>query len=87
MFVFSLIALVSAIIYVYISTTIADKIEQPIAVLIALFFLSLSLIFAPVLIKLLIAIVLLLIQRSYVQLAYLLERNRNQKPGKGNAVS
>lgn len=60
MFVLSLIALAIALVFFRINANILDRIDRLISILIILFFLGLSLIFAPLLIKLLIAIVLLL---------------------------
>ncbi|WP_017316211.1 hypothetical protein [Mastigocladopsis repens] len=60
MFVTSLISLGLAIASLYISANIADEIERLVVKLIALFLLFLSLAFAPLPIKLLIAIALLI---------------------------
>ncbi|RCJ40898.1 hypothetical protein A6769_39325 [Nostoc punctiforme NIES-2108] len=59
MLVLSLIALAMAVVFLCISANITDRVDQIISMLVVLFFLALSLIFAPLLIKLLIATVLL----------------------------
>ncbi|MER3494997.1 MAG: hypothetical protein C4323_24030 [Mastigocladus sp. ERB_26_2] len=60
MFVLSLIAFVIALVFLHLSANITDEIDHLISILIILFFLGLSLIFAPLLLKLLILTVLLL---------------------------